>query len=626
MLVWVRKLLDSWIARGFFVVLIAVFVFWGVSNVVTLIGSNTAVAHVGGKAVDISAVQTEYQTALNQAEQSAQGQQPDINQRQQIASEALADVMREQVLEFEEQRLGVGAPDAAIRQAIDAIPAFQTNGVFDKAKFAAVLAQNNTSPDRFIGQVKNSLADRQLVGSVLSGVAPTDDLLDQLFDFIAEQRFAETVTILFAAQQAPKTPADAVLQRYWRNHPADFTAPQYRTIKLVILSPALLAPSESVDQTNIDAAYARVAEAQPSVAQRSVQVLVVGDLAASSRLQSAWTHGASWSDMQAMAKKFGATAVRLDHAQQAQIPSPSLGAAVFAATPGAVVGPVAGPAGMFVFKVTDVSSSGPDAETVKAQIKQQLQLQKAQADVAQDVDNLQDALAGQTPLDKLPGNIGLVALQGTLDANGNAQDGTPAPIPGGDALKAAVVKAAFAAQVNDPAQLMNGPDGSYFALTVDSVTQPALQPYDQVQAKVLSAWKAQEISREAEVNAADLLAQVNAGKSLDDAASAAGDSVAMTPAITRNAPASGVTSQMVPVLFSLKQGQATMQQTDTGFVVAQLKKIVEPTPAQDPGDYAQLQQAMAKSLQNDVGESFLAGLQTRDKVSVDQKLFAQIYQ
>ena len=226
----------------------------------------------------------------------------------------------------------------------------------------------------------------------------------------------------------------------------------------------------------------------------------------------------------------------------------------------------------------------------------------------------------------MPGNIGLVALQGTLDANGNAQDGTPAPIPGGDALKAAVVKAAFAAQVNDPAQLMNGPDGSYFALTVDSVTQPALQPYDQVQAKVLSAWKAQEISREAEVNAADLLAQVNAGKSLDDAASAAGDSVAMTPAITRNAPASGVTSQMVPVLFSLKQGQATMQQTDTGFVVAQLKKIVEPTPAQDPGDYAQLQQAMAKSLQNDVGESFLAGLQTRDKVSVDQKLFAQIYQ
>jgi peptidyl-prolyl cis-trans isomerase D len=79
-------------------------------------------------------------------------------------------------------------------------------------------------------------------------------------------------------------------------------------------------------------------------------------------------------------------------------------------------------------------------------------------------------------------------------------------------------------------------------------------------------------------------------------------------------------------LFSLKLGKATMLQTDTGFTVAALAKIVRPAPAQAPADYAQLQQAMAKSLQNDVGESFLAGLQTRDKVRIDQNLFAQIYQ
>ena len=83
---------------------------------------------------------------------------------------------------------------------------------------------------------------------------------------------------------------------------------------------------------------------------------------------------------------------------------------------------------------------------------------------------------------------------------------------------------------------------------------------------------------------------------------------------------------MVNILFSLKQGQATMQQTDTGFTVAVLAKIVKPTPAQDPADYAQVQQSMAKSLQNDAGESFLDGLQIRDKVTVNQKLLAQIYQ
>jgi peptidyl-prolyl cis-trans isomerase D len=625
MLVWVRKLLENWIARGFFALLVMVFVFWGISNVVSLVGSDTAIASVDGKPVDASLVQAAYQRALNQLSQSGQGQ-PDLATRQQLASNALSEVLRQQVLKVEERRLGVNAPDAAIRNSIDSIPAFQTNGVFDKDKFTQVLAQNNIAPNDFIREAKENIANQQLITAVLSGVAAPGELVNQLFDFVAEQRFAETVEIPFAAQQAPAAPSDAVLQRYWRNHEADFTAPEYRTIKLVILSPTLLAAREDVPQAQLDAAYARVAAAQPSVPLRSVQILSVDNLAASSRLEKAWKHGASWSDMQAMAKQFNANPVELDQTQQSQIPSPTLGAAVFAATPGQVVGPVAGTAGMFVFKVTNVSSSGPDSAAQKAQIKQQLQLQMAQSAVAQDVDNLQDALAGQTPLDQLPGDLGLVALQGTLDANGIALDGTPAPIPGGDTLKAAILKAAFAAHVNDPAQLMNGPDGSYFALTVTSITPAAPQPYDQVQAKVLQAWTHDAVMRAAEVDAANLMTAVNHGTGLDAAASAAGYSTSMTPGFTRNAPASGITSQMVNILFSLKQGRATMQQTDTGFTVAVLAKIVKPTPAQDPADYAQVQQSMAKSLQNDAGESFLDGLQIRDKVTVNQKLLAQIYQ
>jgi peptidyl-prolyl cis-trans isomerase D len=119
---------------------------------------------------------------------------------------------------------------------------------------------------------------------------------------------------------------------------------------------------------------------------------------------------------------------------------------------------------------------------------------------------------------------------------------------------------------------------------------------------------------------------VDGGKRFDDAASAAGDAVAMTAPFTRQAPPSGMTTAMLPVMFSLKPGQATMVQTDTGFTVAALSKVTEPTPAQDPANFAQVSQALAKAVQDDVGESFLAGLQARDKVTVDQKLFAQIYQ
>ena len=623
----VRKLLENWIARIFFALLVLVFVFWGISsNVLSMIGgSSTEVATVAGQPVDISVVQQAYQAALAQAQQSGQGQ-PDEAARQQLAETALSGVLRERVLGLEEKRLGVTVPDAVVRQQVEQITAFQTNGTFDKQKFAQVLEQNNTTPDRFVHDLTAEIAGQQLVVPLVSGAAPSQELVKQIFSFISEQRFASMVQIPFAAQPQPAAPAEAELQRYWRNHPAQFTAQEYRTIQLVVLSPALLAAHETVPQAETDAAYARVAAANPSQPVRSVQVIVVGNLAASSRLEAAWRSGANWAQMQALAKRYGANPVELDGTQQNQIPAPSLATAVFAAPEGQISGPVAGPQGMFLFKVTNISSNGPDEATLKAQIAQQLQLQQAQTQVAASVNALQDALAGQTPLDRLPGNLGLIAVQGTLDANGNTPTGDRAPLPGSAALQAAVLQAAFATSPHQPAQLINGPDGSYFTLTVVSITPPAQQPYDRARDQVLAAWTNDALVRAAEIKASGLLHAVNEGQTLAEAAQATGDQVSLSQAFTRNAPASGATTQMQNVLFSLKLGQATMLQTDTGFTVATLAKIVNPTPAQDPTDYNEALQSMTKSLQNDVGGSLLAGLQLRDKVTINQKLFSQIYQ
>jgi peptidyl-prolyl cis-trans isomerase D len=87
-----------------------------------------------------------------------------------------------------------------------------------------------------------------------------------------------------------------------------------------------------------------------------------------------------------------------------------------------------------------------------------------------------------------------------------------------------------------------------------------------------------------------------------------------------------MSTQLAQIIFSLKPGQATMQQTSDGFTVAALENINQPTPAQDPADFAQVAQAMTKSMQDDTVASYIAGLQARYKVTVDNKLFNQVYQ
>jgi peptidyl-prolyl cis-trans isomerase D len=304
-----------------------------------------------------------------------------------------------------------------------------------------------------------------------------------------------------------------------------------------------------------------------------------------------------------------------------------LAGAVFGAAPGKIVGPVQGPDNYFVFNVTSASSGGaPPFALVADALRQKLQIQMAQARVNQDLDNVQDALAGQTPLDQLPGNLGLVAVEGTLDAKGNTPKGEPAPIPGGDALRKAIVQAVFAGHPGDAPQLMNGPDDSYFAFTIDTIQPPSLQPYDAVKQKVAAAWLQDAMQREAELKAVALLQAVNKGQSLDSAASAAGYSLTALPAMTRTAPPAGVSNALAQILFSLKPGQATMQQSKDGFTVLAVTAITRPSPKDDPSDAAAVTQAMTKAMQDDTVASLMAGFQARDSVRVNGKVFAQIYQ
>lgn len=621
MLVWVRRFMESWVARIFFALLVAMFIFWGISNVFTLPGGATAVAYVAGKPVDVAAVGTVYQQLLNQAQQ--QGGQPTTAQRQQLALQALSSVLRERVMAQAAHEYGIGVPDDAVREILYNITSFQDNGVFSKDKFAAILKQNGIQQLSFISQIKSQIIARQLVTPLVSGATVPDQMANTIFALLSEQRTANVVDIPIGAQPLPPAPSDDVLHRYWLNHQSLFTAPQYRKAQLVILSPALLAPHEVVSQDQIEAGMQQAQAASTTPQTRSADILFVQDLADASQLQAAWQRGADWERMQTLAKRHHAQSIPLNSVMQSQIPAQALAKAVFSAQTGKVIGPVAGDQGMYVFKVTGIY---PDHTQLVAQVTQQLQLQMAQEQIAKSVDHLQDALAGQTPLDQLPGNLGLVAVEGTMDAGGLTPDGSPAPIPGDDELRNTIIKAVFDAQKGQSLQLQTGPNGSYYALNLEQIIPPAIRPYAQAKANVLAAWQQAQQARLAEVEAANLMHQVNTGTPLNSAAASLGLSVTQTPAYTRTQQPQGQSSSFVQILFSLKRGQATMLNSKDGFIVAALANIQHPTPDSEPDDYAALKDSLNKGLQNDLGDDFLQGLQSLEKVQINQKLFAQIYQ
>ena len=135
---------------------------------------------------------------------------------------------------------------------------------------------------------------------------------------------------------------------------------------------------------------------------------------------------------------------------------------------------------------------------------------------------LEDALSAGTSLDDLPGDLGVAAITGTMDANGNTASGDPAPIPGPPALRQAIITAAFALTKGEPPRMTEGPDQSYFAVAVEDTTEPTLKPFDQVQAQVREDWEHEQRRHAQDQVAAKLLTAAKAGGSLDDAAVVAG--------------------------------------------------------------------------------------------------------
>jgi peptidyl-prolyl cis-trans isomerase D len=628
MLALFRRFLNTWAARAFFMILVVSFAAWGVGDVIRNMGSSTAVATVGGRRIEMPEMQQAFQQQMNQLNQMLGGRvQPTDDMRRAAARQALDQLVTQAAIAEEERRLGLVVPDDALRNAVFAMPGFRgQDGRFNRPQFEQILQRNNLTEARFLELMRGDLGERQLMEAVGAGAGAPGSLIKRLFDFRGEKRVAAIVELPFAGAAAPPPPTDAQLHRWYDNHPDLYSAPEYRRVKAVILAPETVAKEVPVTDQEIQQAYDAHKSDFVTPEKRSAQVIVASSQDAAQKLADQWKGGADWAAMQAAAKAAGASSVELDAAAESEFPSPDLAKAVFAAQPNAVSGPVQTAGGWDVIDVPKVvAGSAKSVADVRDQIRTRIAQEKA-ADLIYDRANkLQDQLGAGTSLDDLPADLGVAAVEGTLDAEGTTPQGQPAPIPGGPDLRSALIAAAFQMKKGDPASLnevpgQQGQPSSYYAVTVQDVTPPALKPFDAVQDQVRADWLRDAERHEQDEAATRLYMAVKSGGNLQDAAAIAGLPLGHTPPVTRLGQTPGVPVQLVQPLFLLKKGEATMVETGDGFVVAELTDIQVPDIGSDPVGYRQTTDALERAMGADLTAAFAAALRTRAHPRVNQQL------
>jgi peptidyl-prolyl cis-trans isomerase D len=623
-----RSYLSTWVVRGFFMILVASFAMWGIGDVVRQIGAPSWVAKIGDRAIEVQELDAAYRQQMNRLTQTMPaGQEPSLEIKRAVARQALEQIIAQAAIGQEIARLHIIVPDAALRQAVYEMPTFRgPSGQFDRRTFEAALSTNNLNEARFLDLLRGDLAQRQLVGSLRAGIASPDILSQQAFAYQNEQRSADVVEFALAAVPAPAAPDEAAQHRWYDNHPDSYSTAEYRRIKAAILSPATLAKDIAVTDAELHASYEQHKSEYVTPAKRSVQIITAQDQAKAEALAAAWRAGADWTAMQEKVKTEGAAAVELADATEQEFPSPELGQAVFAAATDTVSGPSKGSLGWYVVRVTKVvPGNDPSFDILKADLRDKLLTDKA-ADVIYDRANKMDnILASGASLDELPSDLGLAGASGTLDATGNTADGTPAPIPGGDEVKAALIASVFQMRKGDPArlqeiQMSQGHGSAYYAATVEDITPPALRPFETVQARVIDDITRDQVRKTAEQAAAKLLDAVKGGQSLADTATIAGAAVRRTAPMTRAAASGDVAPEVQQMVFGLKQGEPGMVETPEGFAVAVLAQVTTPDPKVDPAGYNRLRDALARSVGDDIETIFASALRQRAGAEINQSV------
>ena len=634
MITSMRRYVETWYVRAFFLIMVASFVLWGVGDMLRMVSTSTWVAKVGDTTIEGPQFAAEYRRDLAVMTRNLPpGQEPSAQLRREVGEQALQSLMGQAAMTQELQKLRIVVPDSVLVETTRKLPAFRdANGQFDKARFDAVLRSQNMTEAGFLELMRGELAQRQLLDAVTAGARIPDSEAAAIYSARYEKRSADMARFPIAAVPEPPVPDDATARRWYDNHPDLYATPEYRRVKAIVLSPATLASEVTVTDQDLQAAYDAHKAEYTTIAKRSAEVISTTDAAKANALAEQWRGGADWTAMQAAAKADGAAAIEQNDATQTQFPDPDLAKAVFSTPVDTVPPPVKGALGWFVIRVTKAVEGGVQTfDQVKDALRQRLTTEKALGLVYDKANKIDGELGNGTSLDTLPPDPGVATATVTLDRNGDTPQDRPAALPGEAEIRSAIAAAAFAAQTGDPPQLTEvqtpsvGGSG-YYALSVDDITPAGEKPFETVRDAVIRDWRADQRRHSAETAAAGMLQAVKAGKPFSDAARDAGIVPTLSPLVTRNQPDPAMPREVQQVLFSLKKGEPTMVETSDGFLVATVVEIVAPDPASDPVRYEQVRAAESRGLADDMTAAFTEALRLRANPSINQANFDQIVQ
>ena len=546
-------------AQGVFawVILILItvpFALWGIQNYFDT-GKEMPVAVVGDQEFFQRDVNRTYEQMVQNRAGMTQFEQ------QQLRKQALDRLIRDEVLLQATQEQDIAVTDSSVRDFIQAMDYFQTDGKFDKEKYKLILSSQRKSSPEFTEQVRTALEMEQYQRGITDSSFVTDFQLDRFFRLFEQERTIEYILISAKPSDAPVN--DEAIEQYYQAHVSSFQTPERVTIEFLELKLEDLARDVHPTEDELRAFYEEQKDVYTTEERRKVSHILVAVSpqadpaalkAAQEKINQAKQRIQNGEDFEVVARELSDDAMSAKNGGDLGLITrgameKNFDEAAFALSEGEVSAPVKTSFGFHLIKVTELepARTKPFAD-VKAEVKKVYQLQEAENKFYQAGETLAE-LSYEHP-DSL--ETAAQALDLAIKKTG------PFTRDKGDdiAAEAAVRAAAFSEEVlngqnSEPIEI--GSD-RLIVLRVNEHFPVETKPLADVRQQIIEAIRLENARKQARNQAQELYQALENGQSLQKLATANGLPLEK-PAPIKRAKSSALPRPLVQAVFEAAKPQ-----------------------------------------------------------------------
>jgi peptidyl-prolyl cis-trans isomerase D len=535
-------------------------------------------ATVDGRPILVGTFQRAYQQQV-QALRSAYGEQFNEQMLQQlgISQRLLQQLIDDEAVQAEADRLNITVSDEELRQRILSIPAFQVSGQFmgwERYEQFLKMQRPPMQPTEFEREVRRQMTSEKMQALVTGWVQVDDAEVEQEYRRRNEKVKLDLAVFTADRFRAAIQPTDADLQAQFAANPETYRLPEKRRVKFLALDSNALKNRMTATPQEVQALYQQNQATFSTPEQvRASHILLKtegkDEAAVRKQAEAVLAKVKGGGDFAALARQYSEDSSKdaggdLDYFGRGRMVKPFEDAA-WALQPGQVSGLVQSEFGFHIIKLTDKKAATTRTlDEVRGQLEDQIKTEKARAEATTKADQLASRI-------KAPADLDTVAREESLAVSDSGLFSRDEPLAGVGFAPAVSAKA-FELEVGKVSEQLQTPQG-FAWITVVEVKPSAIPTLDQVKDQVrddVIRLKAVDVAR-ARANTMARQARGNFAA----AAKAAGVEVKTTELIARGAPLPevGVNQAVEDAVFSLKAGETSGPiATDNAVVVARVKE------------------------------------------------------